>query len=80
MLAPFIVHGIEIWRWTSRDVEIGVMQTLEAAVLLSTTINSSINLGDTETAQAWRLVRAMKGINLVLIFAWSKTVLARVRK
>lgn len=84
VLAPFTLHGIEIWLYGGLYLLLGAMADRETAVYFSTIIYAGIGFDDDDMAHRWHLVSAIKGVNGILLLAWSTaffvTVVARLQR
>ncbi|TXC70560.1 two pore domain potassium channel family protein [Sphingomonas ginsenosidivorax] len=75
VLGLLALAGIEIWFYAIVYLGIGATTTLAASVYFSTITYAAIGFSDESLAASWRLVRAIEGINGVLLMGWSVAVL-----
>lgn len=68
---------LEVWSWAVAYNLLGLTQTFEDALSLSTAMFSTIGYGDLHFDPNWRLLTALEGINGFLMIGWSTVYLVR---
>ncbi len=71
----FAIVGLEIWLWAFTYWALGVADSFEAALYLSTITFSTVGYGDIIPAANWRLLAALEGVTGFLIIGWSTAYL-----
>ena len=71
----FVTVGLEIWLWAFSYWALGVAESFEAALYLSTITFSTVGYGDIIPAVEWRLLAALEGVTGFLIIGWSTAYL-----
>ena len=71
VLAPFVLHGLEIWLYAFVYVWLGAVSDIATGVYFSTISYAAIGYSDVHISPNWRLVGAIEGINGLLLLGWS---------
>lgn len=75
VLGLFVVHGSEIWIYALTYQVMGLTDSLETALFISTSSYSTIGEAAGLLPPDWRLVGALEGVNGMLLIGWSTAFL-----
>lgn len=75
VLGLFVVHGSEIWIYALTYQVMGLTDSLETALFISTSSYSTIGEAAGLLPSDWRLVGALEGVNGMLLIGWSTAFL-----
>lgn len=75
VLGLFGVVTVEIWTWAVSYFALGVADTFDDALYLSTITFSTVGFGDVVPAVSWRMLAALEGVTGFLIIGWSTAFL-----
>ena len=75
VLGLFVVHGTEIWLYALTYRAMGLTDTLEEALFISTSSYSTIGEAAGLLPADWRLVGVLEGVNGMLLIGWSTAFL-----
>ena len=75
VLGLFVVHGAEIWMYALTYELMGLTDTLEDALFISTSSYSTIGEAAGLMPADWRLVGVLEGVNGMLLIGWSTAFL-----
>lgn len=75
VLGLFVVHGSEIWIYALTYQVMGLTDSLETALFISTSSKSTIGEAAGLLPPDWRLVGALEGVNGMLLIGWSTAFL-----
>ena len=78
VLGLFVVHGAEIWMYALTYELMGLTDTLEDALFISTSSYSTIGEAAGLMPADWRLVGVLEGVNGMLLIGWSTAFLFQV--
>jgi hypothetical protein len=78
----FVLHGIEIWSYSTLYYWLGATRSFADALYFSTATYATI--GDRDLiSKSWRVLGAIEGANGIILFGWSTaffvSIVARVR-
>jgi hypothetical protein len=71
VLGVFTSHIAQIWLWALLYLLIGVFHDLEYALYFSTTMFTTLGLGDIVLGRDWRLLSVCEAANGFILFGWS---------
>ncbi len=75
VLGLFVVHGAEIWLYALTYRAMGLTDSLEEALFISTSSYSTIGEAAGLLPAEWRLVGVLEGVNGMLLIGWSTAFL-----
>jgi len=75
VLGLFVVHGAEIWLYALTYRAMGLTDSLEEALFISTSSYSTIGEAAGLLPANWRLVGVLEGVNGMLLIGWSTAFL-----
>ena len=75
VLGLFVVHGAEIWLYALTYQAMGLTDSLEEALFISTSSYSTIGEAAGLLPADWRLVGVLEGVNGMLLIGWSTAFL-----
>ena len=75
VLGLFVVHGSEIWIYALTYQVMGLTDSLETALFISTSSYSTIGEAAGLLPPDWRLVGALEGVNGMHLIGWSTAFL-----
>lgn len=75
VLGLFVVHGAEIWLYALTYQVMGLTDSLETALFISTSSYSTIGEAAGLLPPDWRLVGVLEGVNGMLLIGWSTAFL-----
>lgn len=75
VLGLFVVHGAEIWLYALTYRTMGLTDSLEEALFISTSSYSTIGEAAGLLPANWRLVGVLEGVNGMLLIGWSTAFL-----
>ena len=75
VLGLFVVHGAEIWLYALTYRAMGLTDSLEEALFISTSSYSTIGEAAGLLPADWRLVGVLEGVNGMLLIGWSTAFL-----
>ena len=78
VLGLFVVHGSEIWIYALTYQVMGLTDSLETALFISTSSYSTIGEAAGLLPPDWRLVGALEGVNGMLLIGWSTAFLSQL--
>lgn len=71
VLGVFTSHIAQIWLWAGLYLTIGIFHELESALYFSTTMFTTLGLGDIVLGRDWRLLSVFEAANGFILFGWS---------
>jgi voltage-gated potassium channel Kch len=71
----FATVAVEIWLWAFTYWTLGITESFETALYLSTATFSTVGYGDVVPPEAWRLLAALEGVTGFLVIGWSTAYL-----
>lgn len=78
VLGVFCSHIAQIWLWATLYLYLGVLPNLEEALYFSTTMFTTLGLGDIILAPSWRLLSSFEAANGFILFGWSTAFIYEV--
>lgn len=71
VLGVFSAHIVEIWLWAGLYIITGALDHFETALYFSTTVFTTLGLGDIVLGEKWRLLSVIEAANGFMLFGWS---------
>lgn len=78
VLGVFCSHITQIWLWAALYLFIGVFHDLEDSLYFSTTMFTTLGLGDMVLEKTWRLLSSFEAANGFILFGWSTAFIFEV--
>lgn len=78
VLGVFSSHIMQIWIWAGLYLTLSVFSDLETALYFSTTMFTTLGLGDIVLDKSWRLLSVFEAANGFILFGWSTAFIFEV--